>query len=117
MKAKKEAQRERRKARVRKKVFGTPATPRLTVFRSAKHMYAQIIDDMKNTTLVAASTLKKADSKGSGNVKGAKDVGGDIAEKAKAAKITKVVFDRNGYKYHGRVKALAEAAREKGLKF
>lgn len=103
--------------RVRKKIFGTSEKPRLSVFRSAKHMYAQIIDDTKGVTLVAASTSGKESVKGSSNVAGAKKIGEMIAEKAKAKNIETVVFDRGGYKYHGRVKALAEGAREKGLKF
>lgn len=107
----------RRKIRIRKKVFGTAESPRLTVFKSAKHMYAQAIDDANGVTLAAASTAGKEPVKDSGNVKGAKLVGSMIAEKLVAKKITSVVFDRNGFRYHGRIKALADAAREKGLKF
>lgn len=117
MKAKRKEGRIKRKIRVRKKVTGTSGWPRLSVFKSARHMYAQIIDDTKGVTLAAASTVGKTPVENSGNVKGAKRVGEMIAEKAKAKKISGVVFDRNGFKYHGRVKALAEAAREKGLKF
>lgn len=112
--------RKRRHARVRKKVFGTPERPRLNVYRSLSHMYAQIIDDTTGKTLVSASTLDKAISEkleSCGNVEAAKAVGTLIAERAKAAGITTVVFDRGGYIYHGRVAGLAEAAREAGLNF
>jgi len=112
--------RTRRKKRVRKKVFGEPDRPRLTVFRSIGHLYAQIIDDLAGRTLVAASTKSKELSgkiARGGNIDAAKQVGTLLGEKAKAAQITQVTFDRNGYKYHGRVKALADAAREAGLKF
>ena len=114
--------RERRRvhARIRKKVIGTAERPRLAVFRSLNHMYAQVIDDAAGKTLVAASTLEKevlGDSKGSGNIVAAKQVGKNIGQRAKAKGIEAVVFDRGGYIYHGRVKALAEAARESGLKF
>lgn len=95
----------RRHKRVRAKIHGTAETPRLCVFRSNKHIYAQVIDDDKGKTLASA---KGED---------AKKVGTEVAEKAVGLKITKIVFDRAGYKYHGRVKALADAAREKGLKF
>ena len=115
--ARREKQRIKRRTRVRKKVRGTPDVPRLSVFRSANHLYAQIIDDRTGTTLAAASTVAKSFGEGTGNVKGAKKVGELVAEKAKAKKIANVVFDRNGFRYHGRVKALADAAREKGLKF
>lgn len=107
----------RRKKSIRKKIFGTASKPRLSVFRSARHISAQIIDDVEGKTLVAASSYGKNSEKDSGNVGGAKKVGAKIAEAAKAKKIENVVFDRNGFKYHGRVKALADAAREKGLKF
>lgn len=110
----------RRKARIRSRVTGTEGRPRLSVYRSANHIYAQIIDDQAGTTLVAASTLsKELDGRGGhgGNIDAAKAVGILIAEKAKAANIGQVVFDRNGYLYHGRVKALADAARESGLDF
>jgi len=114
--------RERRRIhrRIRRKLMGTTERPRLAVFRSLNHMYAQIIDDMQGKTLAAASTLEKdvlGDSKGSGNLTAAKLVGKSIAERAKAKGIASVVFDRGGYIYHGRIKALAEAARESGLKF
>ena len=108
----------RRHLRVRKKVFGTAARPRLNVFRSSKHIYAQIIDDLKGVTLVAASTLdKELGLKNGGNVEAARKVGELIAKRAKEKGIEAVVFDRGGYVYHGRVQALAEAAREGGLQF
>lgn len=114
----------RRKAGVRKRVTGVPSRPRLTVFRSLKHIYAQVIDDLAGRTLVDASTspTKGAGSAGSaasagGNCAAAAGVGKTLAEKAKKAGITEVVFDRNGYAYHGRIKALADAARKGGLKF
>ena len=107
-----------RHKRIRSTMMGTSATPRLCVFRSNTGIYAQIIDDETRTTLVSASSLDKdLKIKNGSNVEAAKVVGATIAEKAKAAKITKVVFDRGGYLYHGRVKALAEAARENGLEF
>jgi large subunit ribosomal protein L18 len=108
------AQRLRRHARVRKTVSGTTARPRLDVFRSNKNIFAQIIDDTKGTTLCEASSLKLTNGS---NVEGAKAVGKAVAEAALKKGITEVVFDRGGYIYHGRVKALAEAAREAGLKF
>lgn len=110
----------RKHIRVRKKVHGTAARPRLNIYRSLSHMYAQVIDDDAGNTLVAASTLDKAIKdkiEFGGNVEAAKEVGKLIAEKAIAAGITEVVFDRGGYLYHGRVQALADAAREAGLKF
>ena len=104
--------------RVRSKVVGNSETPRLNVFRSNANITAQIIDDVKGVTLVSASTLEKElKIKNGGNVEAAKLIGEEIAKRAKKAKITKVVFDRGGYLYHGRVKALAEAARENGLEF
>lgn len=110
----------RKHARVRKKISGTPERPRLNVYRSLKHMYAQIIDDTTGKTLVAASTLDK-EIKGKlsfgGNKEAAKEVGKLIATKAINNGIKKVVFDRGGYIYHGRVRELAEAAREAGLEF
>ena len=107
-----------RHERIRKTIMGTSATPRLCVFRSNTGIYAQIIDDETRTTLVSASSLDKELKLANGsNVEAAKVVGKAIAEKATKAKITKVVFDRGGYLYHGRVKALAEAARENGLEF
>ena len=108
--------RQARHARVRAKVSGTKDIPRLNVFRSAKNISVQIIDDEKKSTLVSASSLDKSlKLENGGNVEAAKAVGKLLAEKAKKAKITKVVFDRGGYLYHGRVQALAEAARENGL--
>lgn len=111
------ARRQKIKQRVRKTVSGTPARPRLSVYRSNTGMYAQIIDDEAGRTLVSASSLKDKKANGIPKIEQAKLVGQAIAEKAKAAGITAVVFDRNGYLYHGRVKALAEAAREAGLNF
>src|SRR5215471_12005245 len=106
--------------RIRRRLSGSPVRPRLAIFRSNKHIYAQVIDDSKGTTLTAASTLDtdaKKDLKHGGNVAAAKAVGKLIAARAKAKGIETVLFDRGGYLYHGRVKALAEAAREAGLKF
>lgn len=114
------ALRKKRHFRVRKKVYGTAERPRLNVYRSLSHIYAQVINDDLGVTLVAASTLSpelKGKLKNGGNVEAARAVGRLIAEKALAKGISKVVFDRGGYKYHGRVKALAEAAREAGLEF
>ena len=108
--------RKKRHARVRNKISGTAECPRLNVFRSNTQIFAQIIDDVKGVTLVSSSSIELKIKNG-GNVEGAKLVGKDIAEKAKKAKINKVVFDRGGYLYHGRVQALAEAARENGLEF
>jgi large subunit ribosomal protein L18 len=105
---------------VRQKVSGTPERPRLAVYRSLNHIYAQVIDDGTGKTLVSASSIDKEtrkQTKGGGNVATAKLIGKVIAERAKAAGISQVVFDRGGYKYHGRVEALANAAREAGLKF
>jgi large subunit ribosomal protein L18 len=106
--------------RIRKRLAGSEARPRLAVFRSNKHIYAQIIDDSRGTTLTAASSLDpdaKKDVKNGGNVAAAKAVGKLVAERAKARGIEAVLFDRGGYLYHGRIKALAEGAREAGLKF
>ena len=106
--------------RIRKTLQGTPVRPRLAVFRSNKHIYAQIIDDAKGLTLTAASSMDpdaKKDLKNGGNIAAAKVVGKLVAERAKAQGIEAVLFDRGGYLYHGRVKALADAAREAGLKF
>ena len=111
------AQRLKRHKRVRGKISGTPECPRLNVFRSGTNIYAQIIDDISGKTLVSASSLDKAFEGTGSNVEGAKKVGQMVAEKAKAAGITTVVFDRGGYVYHGRVAALAEGAREGGLDF
>src|SRR5579862_1657876 len=102
--------------RIRRRVSGTGERPRLAVFRSVKHIYAQVIDDVVGHTLVAASTNEKNGVNG-GNVAGAKTIGKLVAERAKEKGIQTVVFDRGGYLYHGRVKALAEAAREAGLVF
>ena len=108
----------RRHKRVRAKVSGTPECPRLNVFRSDKHIYAQVIDDVAGNTLAAASSNEKAfTGESGGNKDGAKIVGKMVAERAKAAGITKVVFDRGGYVYHGRVQELADGAREGGLEF
>lgn len=107
----------KRQTRVRKKVRGTTECPRLSVFRSARHIYAQIIEDATGKTLVAASTLSKdVELATCGNVEAAKAVGGVIAKKALDQNITNVVFDRNGFLYQGRVQALADGAREAGLK-
>ena len=106
----------RRHVRVRKNISGTSETPRLCVFRSNKAIYAQVIDDTKGITLVSSSSLELK-LKNGGNIEAASKVGKDIAEKCKKAKINKVVFDRGGFLYHGRVAALAEAAREAGLEF
>lgn len=108
--------RSRRKTGIRKRLFGTPEQPRLSIFRSSKHLYAQVIDDVSGKTLAAASTVASKVEKG-GSVPAAAEVGKAIAEKAKAAGVQAVAFDRNGFRYHGRVKALADAAREGGLKF
>ncbi len=113
-------QRQRVHARVRTKVSGTAERPRLSVYRSVGHIYAQVIDDRSSHTLVSASSIDKEVKKGlkgGGNIASAKAVGKIVAERAKAAGVVKVVFDRGGYKYHGRVKALADAAREAGLQF
>jgi large subunit ribosomal protein L18 len=112
--------RQRVHERVRTKVDGTPERPRLCVYRSLGHIYAQVIDDRSGKTLVSASSVdgeSKKNLKGGGNVAAAKVIGKTIAQRAKAAGVSKVVFDRGGYKYHGRVKALADAAREAGLQF
>ena len=110
--------RSRRRAAVRTRVNGTPTRPRLSVFRSAKHIYAQVIDDMSGKTLAAASTRDKDVSlDNTGNTAAAAAVGKALAERAGKAGITEVAFDRGGFKFHGRVKALADAAREGGLKF
>ena len=113
----KNAQRMKRHIRVRGKISGTPECPRLNVFRSNANIYAQIIDDVNGVTLVAANTLEKDFEGATGNVEAAKKVGTVLAERAKAKGIEKVVFDRGGYIFHGRVAALAEGAREAGLKF
>ena len=108
----------RRHEKIRKNLAGTPDAPRLCVFRSNSAIYAQIIDDTKGVTLVSASSIdKELKLENGGNVEAAKQVGALLAKRAKEAKITKVTFDRGGYLYHGRVKALADAARENGLEF
>ena len=111
------AQRKRRHRRVRGKISGTPDRPRLNVFRSEKHIYAQVIDDTKGMTLCSASSLEKTFEGSGSNKEAARKVGKTVAERAVAKGIDVVVFDRGGYIYHGRVKELAEAARESGLKF
>ncbi len=120
MSVKKETARKKRHSRVRKKVTGTSDKPRLNVFRSVKHIYAQVVDDASGATLISASSADK-ELKGKvntgGNIEAAKTVGQLIAKRASGKGIAKVVFDRGGYLYHGRVKALADAAREGGLKF
>jgi large subunit ribosomal protein L18 len=108
----------RRKKGIRKRLVGAPARPRLAVFRSTRHMYAQLIDDLSGRTLASASTVEKGlDRNGGGGCEAAKEVGSRLAERAKSAGIETVVFDRGGFRYHGRVRALADAAREGGLKF
>ncbi|MEM9072421.1 MAG: 50S ribosomal protein L18 [Myxococcota bacterium] len=109
--------RARRKRRIRKKVFGTTARPRLTVFRSAKHIYAQIVDDTTGKTLASTSTNAKVFSGEGNKIEKAKQVGIVLAKACTREGIAQVVFDRNGYMYHGRVKALADGAREGGLEF
>ena len=111
---------QRRQFHVRKGLFGTVERPRLSVYRSSKHIYAQVINDFEGKTLAAASSTLddvRGDLKNGGNIAAAKRVGKAIAERAKAAGVTAVAFDRGGRRYHGRVKALADAAREGGLKF
>jgi large subunit ribosomal protein L18 len=117
---KKVSTRLRRKKRVRKRITGTSECPRLTVFRSSKHLYAQVIDDVSGHTIASASTLSpdlKAAVSGLSKIEAAKQVGTLVAQRAKDAKVNQVVFDRNGYLYTGRVAAIADAAREVGLKF
>jgi len=112
--------RQRRHARVRKNLYGTALKPRLSVFKSLSHIYAQLIDDTTGKTLMSASTVEKtlrSELKHGGNVDAARKVGANIAERALEKSIKQVVFDRGGYKYHGCVKALADAARDKGLNF
>ena len=103
--------------RIRRKLAGTTERPRLAIFRSVAHIYAQVIDDSKGVTLVSASSVDKAAKTNGGNVAAAKAIGKLVAERAKDKGVTKVVFDRGGYAYHGRVKALADAARAAGLEF
>jgi large subunit ribosomal protein L18 len=115
-----EIARQKRKTRIRKRIFGTEQKPRLSVFRSAKHIYAQLVVDSTGSTILAASTLSpeiKGDLAGLEKCEAAKKVGQLIGKKASEQNIKKVVFDRNGFLYHGRVKALAEGARESGLEF
>lgn len=111
------AARIKRHKRVRAKISGTPETPRLDVFRSNANIYAQLIDDVNGVTLAAASSVEKGFEGSGSNIEGAEKVGKLIAERAKAKGIEEIVFDRGGYVYHGRVKALAEGAREGGLNF
>ena len=116
----KDSHRRRIHERVRTRVAGTTERPRLCVYRSLGHIYTQVIDDRTGQTLASASSVDKETKKslkGGGNIAAAKVIGKAIAERAKSAGVTKVVFDRGGYKYHGRVKALADAAREAGLQF
>ncbi len=103
--------------RIRRKLRGTPARPRLAVFRSVAHIYAQVIDDVEGKTLVSASSVDKGGKTKGGNVAAAKTIGKLVAERAKEKGVKQVVFDRGGYQYHGRIKALADAAREAGLEF
>ena len=107
----------KRHRRVRAKISGTPERPRLNVFRSTKHIYAQIIDDVNGVTLAAASSMDKGFEGNGGNVEGARKVGEMIAKNAQAKGISEVVFDRGGFVYHGKIKALADAARNGGLNF
>ena len=116
-KTNRQLERARRHARVRNKISGTAERPRLCVFRSNTNIYAQIIDDVAGNTIVSASTLDKEIKTKKSNIEAAKEVGALIAKRAKAKKVETVVFDRGGYIYHGVVKALAESAREGGLKF
>lgn len=117
MATKKEVRRLKLKMRIRKKISGTSNRPRLTVFRSNKEIYAQLIDDVNGVTLASASTMEKSFERNGTKTDMATVVGKNIAERAKTIGIDAVVFDRNGYLYHGRVKSLAESARENGLKF
>lgn len=116
----KKAMRLKRKSRIRKNLSGTPERPRLTVFRSAKHIYAQIVDDIHGQTIISASTMEKPirdAEKAENKVSAASQIGKLVAKRAMEKGIASVVFDRNGYKYHGRVKALSDGARETGLDF
>ena len=115
----KNVSRKKRHTRIRKRVTGTPERPRLNIYRSLAHIYAQVIDDTQGKTLASASSLDKdlKAAKNGGNAEGAQAVGKLVAERATAAGVGKVVYDRGGYLYHGRVKALADAAREGGLDF
>lgn len=110
--------RKKRTTRIRKKVFGIEAKPRMTVFKSNKNLYVQVIDDLNGKTLVSANTMEKTfKSKEENNINQAKELGAVVAERAKEAGIAEVVFDRSGYKYHGVVKSLADSARQAGLVF
>ena len=113
----KNSQRSRRKLRVRKKIYGTPERPRMTIFRSNKHTYIQVIDDTTGRTLVAASNREKELASVKNTAGEARKIGEAIAERLKKANITKVVFDRNGYLYHGIIKAVADGARKAGIEF
>lgn len=114
----KQSRRTRRRIGIRKRVSGTGETPRLSIYRSLRHVYVQVVNDLDGTTICAASTMDKEFSgESTGNVEAAKAVGKLIAERAKSKGVEKVVFDRGGFRYHGRVQALADAAREGGLKF
>lgn len=117
----KKAKRTRKKQGIRNKIYGTPERPRLTVFRSSKNIYAQLVDDVNGKTLTGVSTLtpdlKAKVDKAENKIAASKLVGKAIADKAKSLKIKSIIFDRNGYLYHGRVKAVADGARENGLKF
>jgi large subunit ribosomal protein L18 len=113
----KDARRRRIHVRIRERVKGTKERPRLAVFRSLKHIYAQVIDDRAGRTVVSASSSEKSSSVNGGNLAGAKEVGKLLAERAQAEGVKQVVFDRGGYLYHGRIKALADAARAAGLEF
>ncbi len=117
MASNKKIRREKLKMRIRKKINGTSSRPRLTVYRSNKEIYAQLVDDVNRVTLASASTMEKSFVKEGNNTDNAKVVGKLIAERAQSLGIESVVFDRNGYLYHGRVKSLADSAREAGLKF
>ena len=119
LKSEKARKRQRRRWHIRKKVSGTSIIPRMSVYRSLNHIYVQLIDDVSGATLASASTLgsTKSDNSYGGNKTAAASVGKDIAEQAKSKGITTIVFDRNGYLYHGRIQALADAAREAGLQF
>jgi large subunit ribosomal protein L18 len=117
--ARKSQRRDRRRSRIRSRLSGTAAKPRVSVYKSLKHIYAQAIDDEKGQTLAHASSLEKGggDGKSGGNLAAARTVGSLLAERLKEKGLEEIVFDRGGYPYHGRIKAVADAAREKGLKF
>jgi large subunit ribosomal protein L18 len=115
---KKTVRRVRRRTGIRKRIIGTPERPRMSVYRSLTHIYVQIIDDLSGRTLCSASTRDKdVKVSGGGNVEAAKAIGAKVAERAKSSGVTQVAFDRGGFRYHGRIKALADAAREGGLQF